>query len=76
VLAVGDHPFVKHDTSVNYGAATRWTEETLDELMKRGTGHPREPVSAELLERMRAGFFTSPRTPHAMIRMAREDFGA
>jgi hypothetical protein len=33
-------------------------------------------VSPHVLERLRAGFFDSPRTPHAIRRMAVEVFGA
>lgn len=76
ILTAGEHPFVHHDTSAAYGEVQRWTEERLLELVRNGTAKPRQPVSAAVLERMRAGFFASPRTPHAMLTIARTEFGA
>lgn len=76
VLGAGEHPFLHHDTAVAYGAVQRWTGERLGELVAAGVARPRQPVSAAVLERLRAGFFASPRTPHAMRRMAVEAFGA
>ena len=76
ILAQGEHPFVHHDTSVAYGETARWTEERLLELIREGVARPRQPVSAAVLERMRAGFFASQRTPHAMVAMAVTEFGA
>jgi hypothetical protein len=54
----------------------RWTDERLGELAVAGIAKPRPPVSPHVLERLRAGFFDSPRTPHAIRRMAVEVFGA
>lgn len=76
ILAPGEHPFIQHDTAVAYGTVQRWTDERLAELAAAGIAKPRAPVSANLLERLRAGFFVSPRTPHAIRRMAVEVFGA
>lgn len=76
VLAAGEHPFIQHDTAVAYGAVQRWTKEKLDELVAQGIARHRQPVSAQVLERLRAGFFASARTPHAIRQMAAEVFGA
>lgn len=76
ILVHGEHPFIQHDTAVAYGAVQRWTDERLGELGAAGIAKPRPPVSATVLERLRAGFFASPRTPHAIRRMAVEVFGA
>lgn len=76
ILAAGEHPFIQHDTAVAYGAVQRWTDEKLAELVARGVAKPRPPVSPAVLDRLRAGFFASQRTPHAIRRMAVEVFGA
>ena len=76
ILAAGEHPFIHHDTAVAYGEVQRWPEDRLQQLITEGVAKPRQPVSAALLDRLRAGFFASPRTPHAMVEMARKEFGA
>jgi hypothetical protein len=76
VIVPGEHPFIQHDTAVAYGEAQRWPEERLLQLIADGIAKPRQPVSAALLGRLRDGFFASPRTPHAMVAMARDEFGA
>ena len=76
ILTAGEHPFVHHETAVSCGAVQRWTDEKLAELAARGIAKPRQPISAQVLERLRAGFFGSQRTPHALRRMAVEEFGA
>jgi hypothetical protein len=76
ILAQGEHPFVHHDTSVAYGEVQRWTEERLLERVRDGVARLRQPVDPSVLERMRSGFFASPRTSHAMVEMATSDFGA
>jgi hypothetical protein len=76
VIARGDHPFVRHDTSVNYSGVRKITRSQLELALRKGVAFPREPVSLDLLQRIRAGFFDSPYTVRACVRMAREDFGA
>ncbi|HEU4884703.1 MAG TPA: hypothetical protein VFT45_20775 [Longimicrobium sp.] len=76
ILHGGEHPFLQHETAVAYGAVQRWTDERLGELVAGGIARPRAPVSAGVLERLRAGFFASARTPHALRGMAVEVFGA
>jgi hypothetical protein len=74
ILVPGDHPFIQHDTAVAYGEVQRWTDERLEQLIADGIAKPRQPVAPALLERLRAGFFASARTPHAMIGIARSEF--
>jgi len=76
VLNVGDHPFVTHETAVRYNSPIRWTEAALDEMIARGHGFQRDAVTPDVLERLRNGFLTSARTPHAFVEMARRDYGA
>ena len=76
ILDVGDHPFIRHPTSVSYRDVVRLTGERLSELAAAGTARPRQPVSGAVLERMRAGFFASAHTQHAYREMAEAHFGA
>src|SRR5262249_45097975 len=55
LLDIGDHPFVQHKTCIAYADAR---EASLEALVKlRDVGHLRtaEPVSSEVLERIRRG---------------------
>lgn len=72
----GEHPFIQHDTAVAYGEVQRWPEARLLELIAEGVAKPRQPMSGALLRRLREGFLASPRTPHAMVSLARQDFEA
>ncbi len=51
----GEHPFVKHRTVVEYRGAKRVSAPQLDQLLAGTQFELREPVSQELLTRMRAG---------------------
>lgn len=76
ILDVGDHPFIRHPTSVSYRDVIRVTGERLSELAADGTARPRQPVSGAVLERIRRGFFASAHTQHAYVEMAEVQFGA
>ena len=76
ILNPGDHPFVRHPTSVAYRDALRWTDERLTQLVASGVAKPRQPLSDQVLERIRAGFFASMHTAHAFADMAEDEFGA
>ncbi|HEX8319244.1 hypothetical protein [Longimicrobium sp.] len=76
ILDVGDHPFIRHPTSVSYREVIRWTGERLSKLAADGTARQRQPVSGAVLERIRAGFFASAHTQHAYVQMAETQFGA
>ena len=55
VLHPGDHPLVRHETCVNYRRAQVATNDGLDRLVARGSLRLRQPVSAEVLDRIREG---------------------
>src|SRR5690242_17903142 len=59
LLEVGDHPFVKHRTCIAYGDAKEAPLEALIQLRDAGHLRPSEPVSPELLERIRRGISLS-----------------
>ena len=76
VIRPGEHPFILRDTGVAYGDARRTTGAKLEEALRSREAIRKQPVSPPLLDRLRDGLLTSPRTPHAIRRIAIEEFGA
>jgi hypothetical protein len=63
VLAVGDHPWIRHDTCVNYGDSQ---VTTLDKLLAAQNANAlmiQSPVSPDILLRIREGAMNSTRMP-------------
>jgi hypothetical protein len=54
VLEAGDHPFIKHSTCVNYPGARVVSEAKLESLKARGAFRTKDPLSTQLLTRIRA----------------------
>lgn len=75
VLAPGDHLFIRHESSVDYGSATFLVVRKLESAFKTGRCHLQPDMSASLLGRVRQGLFASSRTTHAIVRYCREAFG-
>lgn len=75
ILDVGDHPFIRHRTSVDYKVCSRWRGAKIDELVKTGVAKPRDRMDAAVLERIRAGFFKAGRLPNTFMRIALKEFG-
>lgn len=75
VIHPGEHPFVQHPTCVMYSDTRRITREKLETAFATRAAVPQEPVSPALLTRLRAGLFASRYSPHAMIDLARTEFG-
>lgn len=71
MLQPGDHPFVRHETSVHYSTARWFAVPALDDAMKRGRCHMRDEVSPELLARCCDGLLRSPFTVHAVAEFCR-----
>jgi len=63
VLNVGDHPFIKHATSVFYAKAMSWPKGRLEGLARSGRVEIREPLDPEVLGRIRVGASESWRIP-------------
>ena len=61
VLALGEHPFVKHETCVNYRGAKVVSDADISALMKSGHLRPHAVVSDAILKRMRDGAANSSR---------------
>ena len=60
VLGVGDHPFIRHRTCVNYVGARVATDLQLEQLKIARRLATHTPVTAELLQRLRDGAAQSP----------------
>jgi hypothetical protein len=61
VLAAGEHPFVKHDTCVNYRGAKVVSEASIQTLMSAGHVQPHAAVAAAILKRIQEGAANSTR---------------
>jgi len=61
VLAVGEHPFVKHETCVSYRGAKVVSEADIATLMKAGQLKSHAAVSEAILKRIRDGAANSSR---------------
>ena len=68
VLKVGDHPFLTHDSVINYGDATDSEVELLKLSIRTKLITPKDPVSEELLKRIQAGALNSPALPQKFIK--------
>ena len=64
VLTSADHPFIQHDSCVDYSSATFWARAKIDRHLAAGRAELREDCSAKLLERMIVGACASSRTPN------------
>jgi len=66
ILKPGDHPFIKHPSSVHYSTANYIPMQTIRTALQNGNCHLREDQTKELLARVRAGLLRSPFTVHAI----------
>ena len=62
VLAAGDHPFIKHDSYVDYYNARTLLITHLFDLIKQKKAVVQDPVSPDILERVISGVTKSSRT--------------
>lgn len=75
-LVSGDHPFIRHDSNVDYGTAKAVPVSKLLAALKQDRLHLQPDMPAALLRRVRAGLLASPRTIHAVKDLARSRFSA
>jgi hypothetical protein len=75
ILNVGDHPFIRHESAIQYSTATRFQLHKLLRDVGTGRCHLRESMSPALLERVRAGLLESPFTVHAIRDYCAPRFG-
>ena len=75
-LDVGDHPFVRHPSNVNFGSATYAPSAKLDASLRRGVATLDADMSDDLLARVRHGLLASSHAPHDVAEHCRGLFGA
>ena len=68
VLKAGEHPFVRHDTVVNYQDARCTDSQVLIEACMQGVISKHEPCDSLVLKKIQRGFANSPRTPADIMR--------
>lgn len=66
-LRLGDHPFVRHASVMNYAQSRITTEQILSQQEINGAIEQREPCGEALLRDVRAGFSASPFTPRKIL---------
>ena len=66
VLEPGDHPFVRHSSSVHYSSACCFPISRTSQAMAHGTCHLVDDMSPALLQRARDGLLISPFTVEAL----------
>ena len=66
ILNKGDHPFIEHRSYIAYSETTMFREDMLINLIEHGEAIPQEPLSEELLVRIKASAERSKRLPFIM----------
>jgi hypothetical protein len=66
VLNAGDHPFIRHESVVAYNYSKIRLVSDIQLLISTHSAKRREPVSPELLEKVRAGLVDSDFTPNGV----------
>ncbi len=74
ILNVGDHPFIRHPSSVHYSTAAFFRVDAIQRAIQRGQCYLQEDLSADLLEQVRQGLLTSHFTVNAVRDYCRECF--
>jgi len=74
VLHPGDHPFVRHESSVHCSTARWFSVSSILAAVSRGRCHLMLDASEDLLRRVRAGLLASPFTVNAVHEYCRARF--
>ncbi len=74
-LQPGDHPFVKHESNIDYGVACIQQSRVVDSAIRRNQVTLHQDMSAQLLETVRKGLLHSSRTNHDVRRYCAERLG-
>ena len=74
-LGPGDHPFITHASHVDFGAARFMLRAKVQARLADGRCRLEADTSPDLLVRIQAGLFASPRTIHAVANYCRERLG-
>lgn len=63
ILRKGDHPFIRHDSTINYKDAFDPEVKLLEKAIAENTIKPHDAISKALLKRIQKGALTSPSFP-------------
>jgi len=78
-IKVGEHPFVKHKSVVNYADAKKLDMEKVESLVNQTVkdfiAQPSKPCSSQLLDKIRQGAIQSKRTPKGIKKECEEKWG-
>jgi hypothetical protein len=75
VLTVGDHPYVIHDSVVNYSDATLSPKQKLEEAVNNGYFSSHDPFEPTVLQRIQSGLLHSELTPKPILRYCERLWG-
>jgi hypothetical protein len=70
-LHVGDHPFIRHPSAVDFGTARYVPAGKLEDALSSGRASLHSDMSDALLARVRAGLLASARTPNEIAAYCR-----
>lgn len=68
ILRENDHDFIKHDSVINYGDAKVAQISKIEEAISKGIFTPQDPISDELLEKIRKGALNSSDLPQKHLK--------
>ena len=69
VLNPGDHEFIKDQSFVNYAFAKIRSTSFIEQLIKEGKAKTKEPIRANILDKIVAGIRKSDHTPQEVLTM-------
>jgi hypothetical protein len=79
ILKVGDHPFIKHESVINYQDAREMPIDVVEQALATGTTQfvciQLDPASEDLLKRVRQGLIDSKLTPKGIKAHCRKLWG-
>lgn len=75
ILRVGDHPFIRHESTIFYGDAMIVDAERLENEIAAGLAVRRDPCPAATLKLVQQGVNASPFTRPKFLRFCREQWG-
>ena len=74
ILDIGDHPFIQHESAVDYGSADFFTLKLIQKKMEHGRCSLKEDLSESLLQRVKDGLLQSARTPNVIHNYCKDRF--
>ncbi len=75
ILKNGDHPFLKHDTVMNYIDTRDYGKDDLASRIEKRYFEKREPFSSNILRKIQQGLLDSPNTPKLYKKSCTQIFG-